>query len=197
MYAIGKLIYQTIDRDKQKKQEVVEKLGYKNISKGLRRLDDLIKSGSCHKEIHDRLPFALGVDAVLVKDAFEETKKQLQAEREECERKHFYPHIWIVHEQTRPNSITIVGLTGIHNWKEIKLPKNINQKEWSVQEEIVRKNIKESKPKLIYHGSMFGKVTEYIYRQTYEDSILFSAEGEVINMKYGKVNKPLCWVGLR
>jgi hypothetical protein len=37
---------------------------------------------------------------------------------------------------------------------------------------------------------MFGKVTGYIYRQTYDDSHLFSKDGVLLESNIDKFNKP-------
>lgn len=37
---------------------------------------------------------------------------------------------------------------------------------------------------------MFGKVTGYVYRQTFDDSHLFSKDGKLLESNIGKFNKP-------
>ncbi len=61
MYAIGQLITQVIGRDKKKKRQVVERLGDKKLNKGYRKLDELVRVGSCSTENLKNLPDALGL----------------------------------------------------------------------------------------------------------------------------------------
>ena len=42
----------------------------------------------------------------------------------------------------------------------------------------------------------FGSITDYVYRQTFDDSVLFSPEGKVLdrNFDFRKVDKTQCYL---
>jgi hypothetical protein len=199
MYEISKLINQVISGNKQRKREIVLKLGYKNLDKGYRRLHHLIETGECSEPMKRMLPNALGLDPQVVEDAFEATVQQKAVElelarkrREENERGTFRPHIWIEHELSRPRSITIVAFTGVENYKVVRLPENTNKLSWDEQKRIVRWTIRQHQDDKGTVDPMFGSVTGYIYRQTYDDSHLFSRDGELLTINYGKFERPEC-----
>lgn len=109
MYQISKLINQIISGNKQRKREIVLKLGYKNLDKGYRRFYHLIETGECPEPIKKMLSTALGVEPQVVEDAFKATSQQIAEEveldrkqEEEYERRIFKPHLWIEHELSRP-----------------------------------------------------------------------------------------------
>src|ERR1700758_1378889 len=81
-YQISKLITQLISGNKQRKREIVLKLGYKNLDKGYRRLYHLIETGECPESIRKMLPTAWGITTQVVEDAFEITARQKQEELE-------------------------------------------------------------------------------------------------------------------
>src|ERR1700758_3119705 len=100
-YQISKLITQIISGNKERKREIVLKLGYKNLDKGYRRLHHLIETGECPEPMKRMLPYALGIDPQVLEDAFEATARQKQEEielarkhQEEYERRTFKPHLW-------------------------------------------------------------------------------------------------------
>lgn len=197
MYEISKLINQVISGNKQRKRDIVLKLGYRNLDKGHRRLYHLIETGECPEPIKKMLPSALGVDPQVVEDAFKATSQQIAEElelarrrQEEYERRTFKPHLWIEHELSRPKSITMVLFTGVDNYKVVNLPNIIVKLDWKYQVRVVEDTIRRHQQNKGTEDCMFGKVTGYVYRQTYDDSHLFSKDGVLLERNLGKFNKP-------
>ena len=199
MYEVSKLIIQVIGQSKETKREVVLKLGYKNLDKGYRRLYHLIETGECPEPIKKMLPTALGVLPQVVEDAFETTARQKQEEveiarrcQEEYERRIFKPHLWIEHVRKRPpvGTICIVAFIGIENFKVLNLPKNINQLDWSEQIRLVQERIRLHQKEEGTDDHIFGRVEGYIYRQTYNESFMFSRDGVLLKRDIGKVHIP-------
>jgi hypothetical protein len=197
MYEISKLINQFISGNKQRKREIVLNLGYKNLDKGYRRLYHLIETGECPELMRKMLPTALGVEPQVVEDAFKATAQQIAEEveltrrrQEEYERRTFKPHLWIEHELSRPRSIAMAGLSGINSFKIVSLPEGINQLSWNEQKRVVRWAIRQHQQNKGPEDCMFGKVTGYVYRQTYDDSHLFSKDGKLLESNIGKFHKP-------
>lgn len=193
MYEISKLINRVISGNKELKREVVLKLGYRNLDKGYRRLDYLIETGECPEPMKKMLPRALGINPKVVEDAFEATARQRQEELEidrkrgeEYERRTFKPHLWIEHELSRPRSVAMVALSGIDTFKLVMLPEGINQLSWNEQKRVVRWAIQRHQRNKGIEDSMFGKVTSYVYHQTYDNSHLFSKDGKLLEINYGE-----------
>jgi hypothetical protein len=199
MYEISKLINQTISGNKERKRDIVLKLGYKNLDKACRRLHHLIETGECSEPIKKMLLTALGVEPQVVEEAFKATSKQIAEEeelarrsQEEYERRTFKPHLWIEHERKGPpvGTICIVAFVGIENFKVLNLPKNINELEWDEQVRLVQDRIGLHQKEEEIHDHIFGRVEGYLYRQCYDDSFLFSRNGEVLRCNIGRVDEP-------
>jgi len=197
MYPISALILRYTSRSKEEKLNIVKKLGgYKNLNKGLRRLEHLIQTGQCPDSLREKLPSVLGIDPSAIQEAFEATLAQQREEeekaREEYERKTFRPHIWVKHELENPplGSICIVAFIGIEHWKVITLPEDIASLRWSEQCWTLREKIREHQSQEYVDRSMFGKVTGYLYRKTYDDSLLFSTDGTLLEMYRPQISKP-------
>jgi hypothetical protein len=197
MYEISKLINQVISGNKERKKDIVLKLGYKNLDKGYRRLYHLIETGECPEPMRKMLPTALGVEPQVVEDAFKTTSQQIAEEeelarrrQEEYERRTFKPHLWIEHELSRPKSITMVLFAGVDNYKVVNLPDIINKLDWEYQVRVVEGTVRRHQQNKGTEDCMFGKVTGYVYRQTYDDSHLFSKDGKLLESNIGKFNKP-------
>lgn len=198
MYEISRLIKESISQSKELKRELVLQLGYRNLNKGYRRLNALLEKGECPEFIKENLPKALNIDKELVAIAFQVTKKQKAKEvelarkrREEYERKHFKPHVWIEHERKYPSgaSFWFVAFIGIDKFKMIALPENINEMDWEIQESKVKERILEHH-KHCSDDAIFGRVKGYTYCQTYDDSFLFSIDGKLARRRIEKVDKP-------
>jgi hypothetical protein len=199
MYPNSKIILQAINGSKENKLRLVKNLGFKNLNKGIRRLEHLIHTGQCPEPMRGKLPFALGLDLIDIQQAFQATFNQRREEaedsrrrRDEYERRCFHPHIWIKHELENPppGSICIVGFVGIEHWKVIQLPEDIGRKPWSEQFRVVRIKIRGHQHREEFNRSIFGGVLGYMYRKTFDDSFLFSIDGLLVEIYSAKVQNP-------
>ena len=112
------------------RSELVRRAGFKNVAKGIRRLDELC-GGELQKTewLMKGLPSALELAPHLVADAFRETEKQLaeikrraDAEREALRRASFRPSSYLVGTERRPTQITIYAISGgAERWRRIPL----------------------------------------------------------------------------
>jgi len=101
--------------------EFAKRLGYKNIAKGIRRIDGLCDGDlEGTRQFLDVLPRALETSAETVKRALDQTLRQLDlAEKQEAEahdkswRENFRPHAIILTEQTVPSPIFVAAMIGV------------------------------------------------------------------------------------
>ena len=131
-YSIHELIENQQKRLGLRRNELALRCGFKNLDKGLRRID-----GVCHgdldspgaKMVLDNLAVALEVDKAVVENAIAataeiiaEANRLAEAEREAAWRKSFKPHAYLVGSQNRPSQITFYGMTGgPERWLKIPL----------------------------------------------------------------------------
>ncbi len=121
-YPIHDLIENQQKRLGMRRGELARRCGFKNIDKGIRRID-----GVCHgdldspaaKMVLDALPAALEMDKDAVETAVRataeiiaEAERRAAAEREATWRASFVPHAYLLGTETRPFSITIYGFSG-------------------------------------------------------------------------------------
>lgn len=203
MYEISRLIKEVLSNSKERKRQVVRNLGYKNLNKGYRRLYDLLEEGICPDSSREKLPKALNIEKELIDQAFLLTaqEKAREAElarqrREEYDRKCFVPHIWMENEDERPTGAKFwfIVFVGIDKFKVLTLPEYINKLSWTRQQTLVKERIlqhqKESKGEYV----IFGKVAGYIYKQTYDDSFVFSVDGNFLGKNTPKPHKPELYI---
>jgi len=109
--------------------EFAKRLGYKNIAKGIRRIDALCEGDvEGTKQFLDVLPQALETSAETVKRALDQTLRQLElAEKQEAEardkiwRENFCPHAIILTERTVPSPIFVAAIIGVEKLLRIDL----------------------------------------------------------------------------
>ena len=109
--------------------EFVKRLGYKNIAKGIRRIDVLCDGDlEGTKHFLDVLPQALETSAETVKLALEQTVREIDlAEKHEAEardkiwRENFCPHAIILTERTVPSPIFVAAMIGVEKLLRIDL----------------------------------------------------------------------------
>lgn len=112
-YPIHDLIENQAKRLGLRRSELARRCGFKNVEKGLRRID-----GVCHgdldspgaKMVLDALPAALEVDKNVVEGAIAATAEMIaeanrlaEAKREAAWRESFKPHAYLVGSTNRPS----------------------------------------------------------------------------------------------
>ena len=151
-----------------RRSELARRCGFKNVAKGLRRLDgvcrgDLESPGA--KMVLDNLATALEVDKVVVKDAIAATSKIIaenrrlaHMEKEAAWRASFKPHAYLVGSQDRPFQIFSYGLTGgAKRWLLIPLDLSLPPVTYAAQAHKVAKKT----PVLAFHGPTTGFIVNY------------------------------------
>jgi hypothetical protein len=109
--------------------EFAKRLGYKNIAKGIRRIDALCDGDiEGTKQFLDTLPQALQMSAETVKLALDQTVREIElAEKQEAEasdkiwRENFRPHAIILTERTVPSPIFVAAIIGVDKLLRIDL----------------------------------------------------------------------------
>ena len=109
---------QTLVEDRRKelglrKQDVVHRAGFKNLSKGCRRYDELL-AGELHtaRGLINRLPAALELPAETVTEAVDQTRQEFWEAEDGAYRAAFEPHAILITEHRIPTQITFAAITG-------------------------------------------------------------------------------------
>jgi transcriptional regulator with XRE-family HTH domain len=127
--AIAALIRSRMTELRLSRGEFAKRLGYKNIAKGIRRIDALCEGRiNGTKQFLHALPQALETSADTVTRALDHTVREIElAETQEAEvrdqiwRENFRPHAVILTERTVPSPIFVAAIIGIENLLRIDL----------------------------------------------------------------------------
>jgi hypothetical protein len=127
--AIAALIRSRMSELDLSRGEFAKRLRYKNIAKGIRRIDALCDGDlEGTKQFLDVLPQALETSADTVKRALEETVREIElAAKQEAEARdktwleNFRPHAIILAERTVPSPIFVAALIGVEKLLRIDL----------------------------------------------------------------------------
>ncbi len=111
---IQTLVFSRCEELGLRRAELIRRCGYKNVSKGLRRLEQLCRGDftGCAGLIGS-LPSALNVPVDVVTGAFEDTQRQIHEAKEAAWRAAFVPHAVIMTERSFPQPLHIAAILGI------------------------------------------------------------------------------------
>ena len=187
MYEISRLINQVIGGERNRKRDMVRGLGFENdLIEGYNRLENLVRTGRCRDKIRKRLPKTLNLLPKRVKEALEETQREIERRRElslrrreEYGRRTFRPYLWINHIFSKPKDKALVDHIGLEHWKMIELPKDINETGLDDQVERIRRIILDHQRETGGFDDMFGRITNYTFCRSYDESYLFTVRGEL------------------
>ena len=109
--------------------ELAKRLGYKNIAKGIRRIDALCEGDiEGTKQVFDGLRQALETSAETVTLALDQTVREIElTEKREAKardkiwRENFCPHAIILTERTVPSPIFVAAIIGVEKLLRIDL----------------------------------------------------------------------------
>src|SRR3954468_13785267 len=204
MNALQTLISETMAVKGLRKAQIVSLLGFKNITKGIRRFDAFVVDGVDSPGMLDRLPSALGLPAETVHAAYEPTLDQRRAEAEaqrsarlERLRAEFRPHVRIRTERTVPSPIFVVAMTGgPDRWLRISLPEEITALPEHDQIAQVAEIIQQHHAERKGWAGPFGSITGYYYRVEFERAVEFSVTGEVVGPYFERFTVATCRMGV-
>jgi hypothetical protein len=156
------------------RSELVRRCGYKNISKGIRRLDQ-VYAGEFEKAgaLLRRLPEALDLPPEAIQEAIDATIRQIAEEADTRFRASFKPSAYLLGSSNRPSQIWMFGLTGgAETW--LKIPLDPSQPPITYAEQalaVVRKT-----PVVQF----FGPTTGFIVNYTPDHAVRFDLEGRPV-----------------
>jgi hypothetical protein len=158
--------------------EFAKRLGYKNLAKGIRRIDVLCDGDlEGAKHFLDVLPRALETSAETVKRALDQTVRELElAAKEEAEardkiwRETFRPHAIILTEQTVPSPIFVAAMIGVE--KLLRIDLDATQGPVSFVKQVL--------DRLPVGVPAFGKTVGFVINYSRDRAVRFDSNGQPI-----------------
>jgi hypothetical protein len=158
--------------------ELAKRLGYKNIAKGIRRIDALCDGDlEGTKQFLDVLPQALETSAETVKRALDQTVRQLEmAEKQEAEahdkiwRENFCPHAIILTGRTVPSPIFVAAMIGVE--KLLRIDLDLTQGPVSFVRQVL--------DRLLERVTAFGKTAGFVINYSPDKAVRFDRNGQPI-----------------
>lgn len=177
-----------------RKQLATEGLGYQNINKGLRKVDDILSGCVILMEDVPKIAKALSITEEELLDAMIETELEIQMEQEKLlkeirdkEREEFVPYFYSINERSVPQPIFMGNMT--HNMRFVYYTKEFLDYTLDEQLKQIRFDIVEHFSKKEGQIPAFGKILYYVYRYDYDlfssELILIGTNGHVIKDKEG------------
>ena len=173
--------------------ELVRRCGYKNISKGLRRLESVTQG--CFKgneALIQALPSAMEVAADVVKEAVSGTQRQIYEANEAAWRVAFRPHAVILTEKDRPEQIFVAAIIGVERLLRVDLDPTggpgtyIDQALKGIRQKFARWNPKGIDVSSVGLGDLplptFGRPVGVIVNYTPDHAIRFDLSGQPIEV---------------
>jgi hypothetical protein len=160
--------------------ELVKRLGYKNIAKGIRRIDVLCEGDlEGTKQFLDVLPQALETSAETVKRAIDQTVREIElAEKQEAEardklwRENFRPHAIILTERTVPSPIFVAAIVGVETLLRIDLDPTQGPVSF----------VRQTLDRLPQRVPAFGKPIGFVINYSPDKAVRFDSNGQPIAM---------------
>ena len=157
--------------------ELVQRLGFANQSKGLRRFDQFMTTGRRPSHLLKTLPEVLGLDTAQVEAAAAATRQQIADADEAAARERFHSHIVVL--TGRQDGKHIPAFVQAFMWgnKVMGLPNDFDGMTSSQQvrqaARVVRKHFRESGGEL----AAWGVITGYRLQLTYVHAVLLNVNG--------------------
>jgi hypothetical protein len=152
-----------------KKQELFKAMGYVNVQKANRRLNELLQSHTAPEDFLEKLAQALKLDVMDIRAFIDDFKKIESIRLSMRQRVYFRPHICAMCEHKRPQSI--LSAMGSNSLRFEYFDWEINQKSMEEALEIVAESVKINYLKNEGKITSFGKILYYIFYRHYGESV--------------------------
>ena len=218
MYAIHRFLQETMKQKKISKKELAQRLGYNNISKGIRRIDEFLEKATLNEYIVYNLHSALDEPKEKILGKLEETKEEIVREiqkqeeekrqKQEEERKNFKPFLYCVTEYPKPSPIFICAMTQSFLLKKVALPSTFNELSIEAKQKAIKDAIKEHHNFVgqKWHGRIpaYGKILTYTlvveYDYNEEDLPVYAIDGSIIENPprfYQDIELGVAYIGIQ
>lgn len=151
--------------------KLVRRMGYANIAKGCRRIDQICGG---RVEFAENLRFELAkgleVEVNVIDESTEVTRAELIEAEDKAYRASFMPHAVILTEQNVPSQITFYAMTGGSRHRIIQFKEGSNPETYAVQ---ARDTLRSAVPFL-------GAPTGYVINYTPDFALRFNKEGRLV-----------------
>jgi hypothetical protein len=173
-FAIATLIEKRCRELGLRRSEVAARCGYKNLSKGVRRLGQVLAGHFDRADaLLGELPKALSLSPDIVQEALDKTVQQIAAEQDALWRARFQPAAYLLGTTERASQILFFGITGgPDRW--LKIPLDLSQPPVSYVAQalaVVRKT---------HEVKFFGRTTGFIVNYSPDLAVRFDLEGRPV-----------------
>ena len=166
--------------------ELVRRCGYKNVSKGLRRLEHFCQGNFTGSDTLIRtLPTALDVPDEAVRKAVEDTQRDIHEAEEAAWRAEFVPHAVIMTERERPTQLFVAAFIGIERLRRVNFDLSespttyIQQALDGLRHKLQRWKLQRWKSDQI---PTFGRPTGIIINYSPDYAVSFDLEGNAVDV---------------
>ncbi len=168
---LAQLIQQRMQELGIGRAELARRMGYANIAKGCRRIDQICGG---HLDMAGNLRIALSaglkVDIEVIDKAIEVTRAQQIAAEDKAYRESFKPHAVILTKQQVPSQITLYAMTGGSRHRIIPFKEGSSPKTYAAQ-------AREALPNVV---PFFGRPTGYVVNCNPDFALAFNKEGRMV-----------------
>ena len=180
MYALSELIQHCAGHDRQGRVRLLHALGYRNLNKGMRRLDAAIRGEAFSVHIVDQLASAAGLEQRVVDEAVARTRTELKLQAIRA----FTPRLTPRYGGAKgPTPLASLVLTN-PRYHRVALPRQIDTRSWMQQKAGVRQAIASFERWAMHQerrrllDRYFGPIAGYHYEPDIESRYWVASSGE-------------------
>jgi hypothetical protein len=154
--------------------ELVQRCGYNNVSKGIRRLEQ-VYAGELKPAVAlpRGLPNALDLSPSIVQQAIDETVRQIAAKADALWRASFEPGAYLLGASDRPSQIFIFGITGGAD-RSLKIPLDLSRPPETYAGQAL--SVVRRTPEVKFFGPTIGFIVNY----TPDHAVRFDLQGRPV-----------------
>ncbi len=193
-YPVAQLIARIIRNSGLSRSQFIQSLGYRNVEKGLRRLDAWLDNADGHRRILNQIATTYPGHSNELETALTETAEVHGGEHveavkhiEERERRRFKPFIWV---HTADGAHSVLSALAERQVKTLWLADGFQDLSWSDKMAIVQRRVRDHHREMGGECRGFGQILQYRFADTFDTSIVLDTQGDVIETDSGRFLLP-------
>ena len=197
VYPISRFLERMMRESGLRRSQFVQALGFRNITKGLRRLDVWIECGRGDQGFLERIVAQYHPDPAELHTALAETEavhrhehQEAVRESEELERRRFKPFVWVVTEEGPHSWVMVLAERQV---KFLRFHEGFDQLSSADQLTAVQQRAREHYQETGGRFAHFGAILGYRFCDSFDTSIILDLNGQMIETS-GRFLRPEVWL---
>lgn len=181
MYILQEYVKRIMNERNMSVADVALAIGYKNVSKGSRKVSDFLNGDFTNRLIAENLKRFMQVSDEDMRHLIDDTARQMEEEK----KKLFRPFLYAKTKLRIPSQIFVCAMLGSERYKVIYLPEGFSRMDYVSKAKVIKNTVRDSMQRFNGIIPTFGEILYYVLRADYDENenerVVYDCDGNPVS----------------